>query len=729
MPRIESIFHESWHLVAGLKPRIRSGVAIVRQTYRGKRWYVVQDQANNTHFRLNRSAYEFIGLMDGRRTVAQCWEICLARLEDDAPSQPEALELLGQLASSNLLESELPPDAASMMRRYRQRRKRELQGNLMNLLFPRIPLFDPDAVLNAVTPVFGWIFSWPGLLLWLALFVAAVYAVLTSGRSLSSAAQSIATVLKPGNWLLLYLAFVIDKTLHESAHALACKKFGWREGRTGEVHIMGLMLLVFTPIPYVDASSAWAFKNRWRRVVVGAAGMWMDFAVAATAAILWTLTSPGSAANILCYDLVLIGSVATVLFNGNPFLRYDGYYICCDLLQIPNLLGRCMQYVSFLFRHYLFRVPRALDPTEAPGQRAWLVAYMVGAVVVRVLVSVGILLFLIRALNQYPAAMLLLMVMAAAGIIAWVVVPLGRCVWYVLTSPELHGRRPRALLWSGGIAAAAIVGLGMIPLPQHCRAEAVVRGEPQRNVYAQADGFLHRFVASGREVTAGRDGTVLVRLTNPDLLTQRAELLAQWDQTRMKRLQAIAHDPAEAQIYARQIRAINDELTDVKRRIADLVVRAPVAGEWVAADLDRRIGAYFHRGDPLGEVVNCNQLLVLAAVSQDQAGRIFQGGSRQAQIRPFGQPGDLISARIVHEYPGGETQLFSAALSYLAGGAIAPAAKTPQAARNPFFVLELQPTSPCLSCLRPGQTVSVRLSLQSAPAAVQVWDMIARMIQ
>ena len=157
-------FHESWYRVADLKLRIRSSVHIVRQRYRGQRRYVVLDQANNAAFSLPQPGYQLLGLLDGTRTLREAWESCCKVLGDEAPTQGEALDLLGQLASNNLLESELPPDAAGMFERYKKRKKRELQNALMNVLFPRIPIFDPDAILEKGIFLVGWIFSWPSAL-------------------------------------------------------------------------------------------------------------------------------------------------------------------------------------------------------------------------------------------------------------------------------------------------------------------------------------------------------------------------------------------------------------------------------------------------------------------------------------------------------------------------------------------------------------------------------------
>ena len=328
-------FHESWHRVSELTPKLRPSIQIHRQHFRGARWHVVQDPTTNAFFRINEPAYRFVGLLDGRRSVDEAWRACLELDADEAPTQGEVIQLLGQLYSSNLLQGGAPGDVEALFRRRSKRVAREVRGYLTNLLFVRIPLFDPDRLLGATRPALGWLFSWFGLALWIALLIAGGWALIGRGEALASGAGSI---LAPGNLLPLYLSFALLKLLHELGHGLACKQFGRLESNGGEVHTIGIMLLVFMPIPYVDASSSWAFRSKWRRIVVAAAGMIAELAVAAVAAIVWSQTSAGTLTHAIAFNMIFVAGVTTLLFNANPLLRYDGYYILSDdLLGIPNL--------------------------------------------------------------------------------------------------------------------------------------------------------------------------------------------------------------------------------------------------------------------------------------------------------------------------------------------------------------------------------------------------------
>src|SRR6266576_5615897 len=153
MLQLRPTFSESWYRVVGLKPKLRGTAQISRQYYRGERWYVVRDPAGNQFHRLSDAAYRFIGLLDGTRTVGEAWDLVGGQLADDAPTQPEVIQILTQLHAANLLEANITADAGVLLRRHNQMMKRRIQGRLMNVLFPRIPLWDLDKFLVRWMPV------------------------------------------------------------------------------------------------------------------------------------------------------------------------------------------------------------------------------------------------------------------------------------------------------------------------------------------------------------------------------------------------------------------------------------------------------------------------------------------------------------------------------------------------------------------------------------------------
>ena len=271
--------------------------------------------------------------MDGTRTVDQLWREAGTRLGEEAPSQDEVIQLLAQLNAADLLQTEVTPDSAELLRaRRKSRTSPRWLGNVLNPLALRMPLWHPDKFLRAH------VCRWSnGCSAGLASRCGCSWCCRRScwrhstGRS--SAPTPPTASLPPTTFLLIALSYLVLKALHELGHGYAVKAFG------GAVHEFGVMFLVFAPVPYVDASAASEFRSKWRRALVGAAGMIVEVFFAALALYVWLAVEPGIV-RALAFNVMVVAGISTVVFNGNPLLRYDGYYILSDLLEIPNLAQR-----------------------------------------------------------------------------------------------------------------------------------------------------------------------------------------------------------------------------------------------------------------------------------------------------------------------------------------------------------------------------------------------------
>jgi len=721
-------FSESWYRVADLRPRLRSTVQIRRQHFRGGLWYVVEDPSSNQFFRLNPPAYRLVGLLDGRRSVADAWRISNDQLGDAAPTQGEVIQLLGQLYTSNLLSADLPPDAEGLFRRYHKRVRREVQGYLMNFLFIRIPLLDPDHFLDRWVGILGGVFTWYGLVAWAVLLGVGLYFLTDNVTGLWHQASGI---LAPENLPLLYVSFVLVKIFHEFGHAFACKKFGRKEGAGGEVHVMGVMFLVFMPLPYMDASSAWAFRRKWHRAVVGAAGILVELAIAAVAALVWARTAEGTTPHAIAYNVMFIASVSTLIFNGNPLLRFDGYYVLSDLLEIPNLSQRALGYLYYLVRRYVWRVRKVQSPAHTRGEGIWFVVYGIASTAFRVFISIRIVLFLG---DRLPKELFFVAVAFGIGaVVGWVIVPLVRFVRYLFTSEELARVRPRAV-GSTLFAAIVLVGIvGLVPMPDRSRIEGIV--EPRRlvGVYAEVDGFLKDHLRSGATVTP--EGPVLVRAANPELEHGRLELLAERRRLAKQEDLAQARDERAACDAIREQRnALEEQIARVDERLAALEVRAPLAGQWVAPDLDRTQGAYLRRGDKVGVVASLGEVVIRATAGQDVAALVVHEARPQVEIRLKGRPDLCLAGRIERILPAGREELPSPALGYAAGGSIQTDLEDRRGiqAAERFFEIRVAPALGDLPegvHLLGGQRVVVRFEMDAKPLAVQWWRSLLQVVQ
>ena len=710
-----STFSESWYRVANLRLGLRPHVQVHRQFFRGRRWYVVQDPFNNQVFRLQPAAYEFVARLRPHKTVEQVWAECLERDPENAPGQEDIIRLLSQLYFANLLQYDLPGDSRKLFERYKQRRQREVQSWFLNIMFARFPLLDPDEFLNRWNPFVGKLISKTGALVWLFVVGWALKLVVDHFPALREQSQGI---LAPGNLFLLYLGLILTKAVHEFGHAFFCKRFG------GEVHVMGIMLLIFTPIPYMDATSAWAFRNRWHRILVGAAGMIVEIFLAALATFVWARTGPG-AMHSLAYNMMFIASVSTVLFNANPLLRFDGYYILSDLLDIPNLHARASGHLRHLAERYLFGWRKSESPAETRREATWLTIFGVLSGLYRVVVFTGILLFVA---DRFLLAGI---IMAILCTISWVLVPILRFVRYLATSPRLARTRPRAVAVTLGLVGSVVLLLSIIPFPHRFRAPGILRAQQFAYVVNTASGIIEEvFTLSGERVSVGDP---LLRLRNPELDLLIEEAIAQQAETSALYRRALREETADLKPIEERIDAIARQLARLREEQANLVVVARQPGIWVAQELDDYIGSWVERGTAIGQIVDPAGFEFVSTVDQTDASLLFETGQLSgSNVRLYGQADlvlPVVDQRII---PADRQMLPSVALGWLGGGEVAVDVRDESGLRSaePFFEVRsvVGDGDEGLSLLH-GRTGKIRFQLPPKPLLEQWLRRLRQLIQ
>ena len=623
-------FSESWHRVREIRARLRPQVRVHRQRFRGQRWFVLHDPFNNQFFRVPPASYDFIARLDGSRTVHQAWEDSLNADPDGAPGQQDVIELLAQLYSANMLYADLPADTASLFDRHRKRRRREIASKWLGAMFARFPLWDPNDFLRRVLPLANLIFNRWGLLAWFAMVGAGVKVVIEHFGALVAQGSE---VLEPSNLAVLYVATVLIKLLHECGHAILCRKFG------GEVHTFGVMLMIFTPMPFVDATSAWSFRQRWQRALVGAGGMIVELFFAAIAAFVWASTGPG-AVNSLAFNVMFSASVSTVLFNINPLLRFDGYYILMDWIGLPNLYQRSVRYLRYLAERFLFGLKREKSPAHNRGERWWLAGYGIAGGIYRVFLFAAITLFISQRF------FVLGLIMAAFCVVAWMVVPLGRFIGYLASSPRLQRERVRAVAVTfGGVAILGAI-LALVPCPSSVRAIGVVQADEYTLVATAAPGKVDRIIAESGSVV--RVGQPLLQLSDPELdfevRTNRAQIL----EATIRRRQAISQSGANLRSIEGVLDSLRKREAELVRREHDLIVTAAHDGLWVAPRINDFRGRWVQRGLVVGEIVNPSKFAFVARVPTRDALRLVSREFRGARVRLLGQPSDPIATAAWH---------------------------------------------------------------------------------
>jgi len=706
-------FSESWHRVSGLRISLRPTVKVRKQFFRGEKWYVLHDPFSNEFFRLRPEAYEFVSRLRPDRTVEDVWNECMKHFPEHAPGQEDVIQLLVQLYFANLLYYDISPDSEKFFERYQKRKQQELRSRFLNIMFFRVPLYDPEKLLKRIEWAIRWLVSPIGAVLWLVVVGTAIKVILDHFDSAMAQAQGI---LAPDNLFLLYLGLILIKTLHEFGHAVVCKRFG------GEVHTMGVMLLVFTPMPYMDATSSWSFRSHWKRALVGAAGMITEILVAALATFVWAKTGTGTL-HSLAYNMMFIASVSTVLFNGNPLLRFDGYYILSDLLDIPNLSIRAFQQLRHVAEKYLFGWRESVSPSQNMQEAIWLSVFGVLSGIYRVVVFTGIILFVA------DKFLLVGLIMAIVCVISWGIVPIFRYIDYLVSNPRLERIRSRAVAISLAFLAVVVVTLAVFPFPYRFRAPGVLEAVQYLRVVNDAPGYVQAvLIPSGERIDKGAP---LLRLSNQELEFEIQAAEAQLRETLALHRQAMQLEKADLDPIQRRLETFESKLADLREQKASLLVKARQPGIWVAPRSNELMGAWIPRGSMVGEIVNNGAFRFSAVVSQEEAANLFVGQIRKAEVRLYGQGEVNLKVKDFLIIPFQHEQLPSAALGWLGGGdvQVSVSDKTGLKAAEPFFQIYANLLSNPDVAFVHGRSGKIRFTMRPAPLLVQWGRKLRQLLQ
>src|SRR5262245_7399306 len=522
--------------------RLRSDLSITPQKYEGKTYYVVKDPVSLRYYRFKEQEHFLLGFMDGSLTLDE------AQKEYEKRFRPERLTLedleafAQQLITAGLAQNESPQAGKLLLDQRRKRKRSQLLQAITNVLYIKIPLFDPDKVLSKMLRYLGFVFSIWFFLLSIGVMLAAVLLVTTHFDTFRSKLPSYHEFFSFKTIVYLWIALGVVKVIHEFGHGLSCKRFG------GEVHEMGLLFLVFTPCMYCNVSDSWTLPSKWKRIVISAAGIYVELIIAAIATFVWWNTPTQPFINHMALSLMVICSVSTVAFNANPLMRYDGYYVLADWIEIPNLRERSNRHLSNLFLKHGLGVEVQPEPYMALWRRWLFVIYAVTSWLYRSVVTFFILYFLYNFLKPYKLGVIsaMLAIAALASMIGW---PLVRLIKNIHRRGRLPDMKPVRVTITCIVIVGLILAILFVPLPvSRVTAVGVVQMEPDawEPVYvAMANAsnennkaiLRHVFVKDGQRV---RRGDPLARFSNREydekLETARLERTAY--ETKLKALEA-----------------------------------------------------------------------------------------------------------------------------------------------------------------------------------------------
>jgi putative peptide zinc metalloprotease protein len=704
-----------------LQLKLRHDLIFTPQRSGRETYYVIEDPVNAKFHRVGPTEYAFLSLLDGKTSVNEALRNVASAAPEHAISEFEAANICKWLVDTDLAktpESALPSQLLAKAATVDQR---QLLGRLNPIMF-RLPLFHPDRLFTKLLPWLSWTHTPPALMVWALMAVVALYQATLHWDRFAASSRG---VLAPHNWLWLLVTWIGLKFVHETAHGIACKRYG------GSVHEAGVLLLLFAPLAYVDVTSSWRFPSKWQRIQTAAAGMYMEIVAAALATFVWVATDPGPLNNA-CHNVMITAGFMTLVINVNPLMRFDGYYILSDLLEIPNLYANGQQYVSYWTKKWLLGIDAA-RPCWSRSRGGLITLFGLAALVWRILVCAGL---VIAATTLFHGAGI---VLAGVAVILWVALPAGQLIAKLVDPAKRQRPHFVRLFGLGGLLIAATVALLLaVPWPGASWAPAVVEYEPFTPVRAGSAGFVRELrVSSGQQVN---QGDVLAVLLNDGLEVELRGLDIGIEQSLLNcRMFKQSGKMASYQAERKNLEALQTQQAEKARQVDHLTIRAPRSGHVIGRQFALLLGRHVEEGDEIAAIGDEAAKELRVSVSQDDHD-VFRACVGQAVVARIG-PAVRLRAPLDSLDPRGRLDPLHPALCAALGGPLPvrqeedPAADDGQD-RGPRYVL-LNPRFTATVRLTPAESRQVRagqlgrVSIRAYRKSIgrHLYEMVARWVR
>jgi putative peptide zinc metalloprotease protein len=636
--------------------RMRPDLTARRQRYHGKCYWVVKEPIALNYFRFHEEEYAILCMLDGRSSLESIKE----RFEQEFTPQKitfqDLQQFVGMLHRSGLVLAEAVGQGHQLRKRRDQKKRRELLGKFTNVFALRWRGFDPERLLNRLYPYTFWFFTRPAIVFNVSMAICALLLITIQFDVFRSRLPTFHQFFGNWqNWLVMAVVMAVAKVLHEFGHGLSCKHFG------GECHEIGFMLLVFTPALYCNVSDSWMLPSKWKRAFIGAAGMYVEMVLASLATFIWWFTDRTTLINQVCLSLMFICSVSTLLFNGNPLLRFDGYYILMDLIEIPNLRQKATEVLKRFLVQLCMGIEQPENPFLPQRNRYLFGLYTVAAVIYRWIVVFSILMFLNKVLEPYGLKIIGRLV-GAIGVFGLVVQPLWQLAKFFYLPGRMHKVKRHRVMASLGVVAALVGVFLYVPLPFHITAGFHVKPRDAVTIYAAVDGRLDEIrVRPGQHV---EQGEVIAVLDNIELKLNMLSLEGQLSEIdaelvvleKQRRFDEIAGLRINELLEQRQ--ALLQIVEDRRRELANLTVTAPVAGtvlpvldkpdreppdgqlpSWSGSPLQpQNLGAFLAASDRIGQIGDPRQLVAEIIIDQSDVELVRAAALRREQENQPGVP-------------------------------------------------------------------------------------------
>jgi len=713
--------------------RVRPDLQITEQRYEGKVFHVVKDPVCLRYYRFSRQEYHVFERFDGTHTMED------VRKDFESEFKPHRLEFADlesfarQLVTAGLVQHETGGAGKHLYQRRAKQRRLKRLATVSNVMYWKIPVFDPDRLLTWMYGYLWWIFTPWFFAASVTLMLAAVFQVLVHFQTFYDKIPRYQEFFAVNSLLYMWISLGVVKIIHEFGHGLSCKAY------KGESHEMGFLLMCFSPAMYCNVTDAWTVADKWKRIIISFAGIYVELVIAALATFVWWYTPHMVTVNNIAMAVMVLCSVSTVFFNANPLMRFDGYYMLADWIEIPNLRDRANRYLTNLFLSTCLGVEVPPEPYMAPGRRLLFVVYAVASYVYRWVVTFSIIFFLADFLG--PQLKILSQMLAAFSLGTMFIWPTYRMVKNINQRGRLPDMKTKRVVATSAVALGLMAVACLVPLPvSRVREVGLVTVDPGSAdpvVLAEPANLASLHVQEGQFV---KQGQLIARFDSRELTEQLALAESKRDEKLVEKdilsrlilsqprgldvarlnndIQAAADDAVAQQsqvaLTAGRLAALRDKVAPRDGVVMGLVNRGEVGKLF-----DRNT----QQAKPVCTVGDPTKLLIKVPVSPMEhkllAEDLAAGGALEASVYVHGRTDRVFRGKVVRlprssakQVPYGLTSRSTGPVAVQAGGEngqeLIPVAQV--------YLVEVELTDPDAS-IKPGALVNVKIHCEWRTAA------------
>jgi putative peptide zinc metalloprotease protein len=554
--------------------RLRTDLVIREQKFQDELTWVIKDPIGLKYYRFESHEFFILSILDNKNSLDDIFNKFQLEFPNRDLTREELSYFLNNLVGSGLLISDIPGQGSRLYQREKESQKGKILRKFSGFMSIRIKGFDPEWLFKVIYPLVKFMYSPACVVACLLLMVSALGLVIVQNDELISKIPTFYDLFAAKNALWMMLALSIAKVLHEFGHGLTCKHFG------GETHEMGVMFLCMTPCLYVNVSDSWMLPQKWKRILIMAAGMYVELVLASISVFLWWFSGPGFL-NELCLRMIMVCSVTTIFFNANPLMRYDGYYILSDYYEIPNLRQQSNQYLKQRLSSMLFGISQPENRFLPQRHRRLFLVYSIASSLYKWMIAISISWLLVRILEPYELQVIGYLY-AAYSLFGLLVLPVIKFITFLINS-ETRNLMDRSRFTVTAMATAMILCC-IVGIPFNYDVVTPVEVAPGNSstVYIKVPGQLKKIHVQPGDVI--KEGTPLAEFSNLDMELSLTELEENRDRylVQINNLKQMRFHQPEVQKDLKQyemlLKKSEEQITLMKQKSEYLTLTASISG-------------------------------------------------------------------------------------------------------------------------------------------------------